>query len=267
MRCRKAVTKKKLEANRNNSKRSTGPRTQQGKITAKFNAVALGLCARHVVIDICDGDDARAEFQSLLNGLHKQFEPVGIFEEWLVSQIAECMWRLRRATRCENRLVVESVLEPSLSPFCSWQDDDKRASRLADEVGLLNYAASQIRETGTLSPGTYRELQPLLAEQPAAGNTDTVTDSKTAEINATDPNIDKNILLSKIADRKEFLEPLADSNAQLTVENVCLITSVAATLTHHHQTPKSARPCGFLAHRPRRIRDVELMRYPRPRHA
>ncbi|HEY6371215.1 MAG TPA: hypothetical protein VIX37_11600 [Candidatus Sulfotelmatobacter sp.] len=59
MKRHKAVTKNKLEANRKNSKRSTGPRSQRGKNIAKFNAVTLGLCAKHVVIEICDGDGAK----------------------------------------------------------------------------------------------------------------------------------------------------------------------------------------------------------------
>jgi hypothetical protein len=63
MTCHKAVTKNKLEANRKNSKRSTGPRSQRGKNIAKFNAVTLGLCAKQVVIEICDGDDAQGAFQ------------------------------------------------------------------------------------------------------------------------------------------------------------------------------------------------------------
>jgi hypothetical protein len=41
--CRKTVTRIKVEANRRNSKRSTGPRTERGKRNAKFNAVTLGL--------------------------------------------------------------------------------------------------------------------------------------------------------------------------------------------------------------------------------
>ena len=50
MRCNKTVTPRKIEANRKNAKRSTGPRTERGKSIAKFNAVTLGLFAKHVVI-------------------------------------------------------------------------------------------------------------------------------------------------------------------------------------------------------------------------
>ena len=96
MRCRKAMTKAKIDANRQNSKRSTGPRTKRGKRIARFNAVTLALFTKHIVIPICDGYGSEKEFQSLLDGLHHEFQPVGIFEEWLVVKFAECMWRLRR---------------------------------------------------------------------------------------------------------------------------------------------------------------------------
>jgi hypothetical protein len=109
MNLHKIVTTAKIEANRRNSKRSTGPRTQRGKRTAKYNALTLGLFAKHVVIPICDGLKAEKDFQLLLDGLHQEFEPVGFYEEWLVAKVAESMWRLRRATRCESGSVREEA--------------------------------------------------------------------------------------------------------------------------------------------------------------
>jgi hypothetical protein len=110
MKYRKAVTKEKIEANRNNSKRSTGPRTKRGKLASKFNAVTLGLFAKYTVIPVCDGCDGEKDFQLLLDELYQEFQPVGTFEEWLVLKIAECMWRLRRATRSESGSVQEVAL-------------------------------------------------------------------------------------------------------------------------------------------------------------
>ena len=45
----RTMTKAKIDANRQNSKRSTGPRTERGKRIARFNAVTLGLFAKHIV--------------------------------------------------------------------------------------------------------------------------------------------------------------------------------------------------------------------------
>ena len=143
------MTKAKLDANRQNSKRSTGPRTEQGKRIARFNAVTLGLFAKHIVIPICDGYGSEKEFQSLLDGLHQEFQPAGIFEEWLVVKIAECMWRLRRAALCENGSVRESTA------WTRVPNDDSLALHLTRKISILTDAEEQIRETGILTPKTY----------------------------------------------------------------------------------------------------------------
>lgn len=82
--CCKTVTAKKIEANRKNAECSTGPRTERGKRNVRFNALTVGLFAKHVVIPDCDGDKAEKDFQSLLGQLHQEFQPVGSYEEWLV---------------------------------------------------------------------------------------------------------------------------------------------------------------------------------------
>ena len=110
MRCIKTVTPRKIEANRANAIHSTGPRSERGKRSSKFNAVTLGLFARHVTIPICDGETAEKDFELLVEGLHDEFQPVGFYEEWLVVEIAKSMWRLRRATRCESGSVREAAI-------------------------------------------------------------------------------------------------------------------------------------------------------------
>ena len=76
MRCTKTVTTRKIGANRANTTRSTGPRSERGKRVSEFNAVTLGLFARHVAIPICDGETADTDFGSLVDGLHHEFQPV-----------------------------------------------------------------------------------------------------------------------------------------------------------------------------------------------
>ncbi len=92
----KTVTQKKIEANRRNAKRSTGPRTERGKRNSRFNALMIGLFAKHVIIPICDGYKKRRRVSVTPHGLHGEFQPIGLYEEWLVLKITECMWRLRR---------------------------------------------------------------------------------------------------------------------------------------------------------------------------
>lgn len=96
-----SASQRKLAANRENARRSTGPKTPQGKAKVKFNALKHGLLAREVVIPVGEGKENRAEFDHLVFQLCEHYSPVGPVEELLVEKIAVAYWRLRRAVRCE----------------------------------------------------------------------------------------------------------------------------------------------------------------------
>jgi len=200
MRYRKMVTKKKMEANRHNSKRSTGPRTERGKRASKFNALTLGLFAKHVVIASCDGDNCEKEFGSLLNHLHEEFQPVGTFEEWLVLKITECTWRLRRATRSENGAVRTAVI---------WDkdpEDERWKGHFQRKITALTDAEEQILESGSIAQQTYTELG--------------FTEKEVAEDTAAEKRVvvpDQALFLSEVVHRKELLEQMLDANARVSV--------------------------------------------------
>jgi hypothetical protein len=196
MRRSKSVTAKKIEANRQNGKRSTGPRTDRGKRNAKFNAVTLGLFAKHVVISICDGHDAEKEFQCLLNSMHQDFQPVGMYEEWLVLKIAECMWRLRRATRCESGSVRELAIGGD------HRDENQLILGLASEIGILAAAEEQLRNSGTLSQESYAEVLPFVEEE-REKQIQSASDAKPVQT-----QFDDRLFLSCITDRKKSLDSM-----------------------------------------------------------
>lgn len=157
MRCRKTVTEKTLAANRLNAKRSTGPRTERGKNTSKFNAVKRGLFAKHLVIPVCDGDRSAEQFTELLVDVRHEFQPEGPFEEFCVVQIAECMWRLRRASRAMEGSVRNLLLWESDPPNPYWE-----ALPYLKTISTLDKAKEEIMTTGTLSPASYAAvLSPL----------------------------------------------------------------------------------------------------------
>lgn len=91
------IAKKRLAANRQNAKKSTGPKTAAGKARSRFNAVKHGLTAREVVIP---GEDEEA-FQQLHELLLAELAPEGILEAMLVDRVAVGFWRLRRIVRVE----------------------------------------------------------------------------------------------------------------------------------------------------------------------
>ena len=193
---RKTVTQKKIEANRRNARRSTGPRTERGKRTSRFNALTLGLFAKHVVIPICDGYKSEGDFQSLLNGLHGEFQPIGLYEEWLVLKIAECMWRLRRATRCESGSVREATI------WDQHRDKNQIIARLASELCLLGEAEEQLRDSGTLTRKTYEQVMPLVEEEKRKK----IQSDKGNE--SVETEIDNEFFLTCVTDRKKSLDSM-----------------------------------------------------------
>jgi hypothetical protein len=96
-----ASSKHRLEANRANAKRSTGPNTEAGKARSKMNAVKHGLAAKAIVIE---GEDPR-EFETLRAGLERDFDPQTVIERELVENLAALLWRQRRGHRFEAAVV------------------------------------------------------------------------------------------------------------------------------------------------------------------
>ena len=88
------------KANRENAKKSTGPRTPEGKARSSKNALKHGLLARDAVM----ADEDPAEYDRQLQILEENLFPKNAIEFELVLQIADARWRLRRITRIEAGL-------------------------------------------------------------------------------------------------------------------------------------------------------------------
>ena len=100
-------TNAQIKANRNNAKKSTGPRTAEGKNRVAKNALKHGLLARDTVLP---GEDP-ADFDSQLSALEADIHPANSLEFELVRQIADAQWRMRRLTRLETGFLAAAVAE------------------------------------------------------------------------------------------------------------------------------------------------------------
>ena len=99
------ATRTQIKANRDNAKKSTGPRTKQGKARVAKNALKHGLLARDTVLP---GEDP-ADFDSQLAALEADIGPANSLEFELVRQIADSQWRMRRLTRLETGFLAAAV--------------------------------------------------------------------------------------------------------------------------------------------------------------
>jgi hypothetical protein len=93
---KRPASERRIQANRRNALRSTGPKTERGKRTVAGNAIKHGILAREVVITAGDGKESSEEFHDLVGQVCDYYEPIGVIEESLVQTIATCWWRKAR---------------------------------------------------------------------------------------------------------------------------------------------------------------------------
>jgi hypothetical protein len=92
------TTPKQAEANRRNARRSTGPKTPEGKARSRRNAVKHGATALDLML--LPGEDPD-KFRGCIEAIHETYKPVGNYEFGLVQRIAFMEWRLSRLSRFE----------------------------------------------------------------------------------------------------------------------------------------------------------------------
>jgi hypothetical protein len=106
----KPISPQKLEANRRNAQKSTGPTTEEGKRISSMNALRDGLLTREVVITLGDYKEEQIEFLELLDSLWEMLKPVGCAEELEVENIAKCYWHKPREARAVNAIIRRRTL-------------------------------------------------------------------------------------------------------------------------------------------------------------
>src|SRR5512143_1610728 len=92
------TTEAQVAANRANARKSTGPRTPEGKAVVAQNAVKHGLLAREGVLRGEDGEEFERHREMLL----EELSPAGALEVILATRIVDLTWRLRRAAQDQN---------------------------------------------------------------------------------------------------------------------------------------------------------------------
>jgi hypothetical protein len=98
-----ATSQARIDANRANARRSTGPRTPEGKARVSGNALRHGLRAANERLLLMD-EDAEA-FGHYRGDVMRQYRPDGPVERMLARQVALRGWRLERCARVEAALL------------------------------------------------------------------------------------------------------------------------------------------------------------------
>jgi hypothetical protein len=101
---KRAISPRKLAANRANAKRSTGPTTPEGKENSKFNAAKHGLTARYFPALIQAGTAEWEQFETVRTDLYGFYQPADPLEELMVEKVTIEYLRYRRLVEREQVL-------------------------------------------------------------------------------------------------------------------------------------------------------------------
>ena len=99
-------TKLQKDANRENAKKSTGPKTKEGKETSSKNATTHGLTAHYDVIRT----ESQEDFDLYRHEMIDEMDPIGPMQHRLAERIVSLSWRLRRAEQLHNQ-TIDAMLE------------------------------------------------------------------------------------------------------------------------------------------------------------
>jgi hypothetical protein len=118
-------TKAQISVNRRNARKSTGPKTAEGKAAVAHNAVKHGLFAHENVVKCEKQADFDAFREELLAGL----APAGGVEAMMAERIVSLSWRLKRVERLNSEAIDVMIAKIETDSF------ERRQRR---EAGLLD---------------------------------------------------------------------------------------------------------------------------------
>lgn len=155
----------RIDANRRNAARSTGPRTQAGKAIVARNATTHGVFA---AVPVLPGESA-AEWDAHRAGVVASHAPVGLLEVTFAERAALVLWRLHRLARYEAESTAARIAAHDLPPVPTVAESlsvfrppdratqlrdlrrDRRAT--ADELDRVGPARDLVAGLGSDTPG------------------------------------------------------------------------------------------------------------------
>jgi hypothetical protein len=113
------ATQKQIDANRNNAKQSTGPRSEKGKSVTRLNAKRDGFTGQVTTLS----DQDRPVFEKFKSQFIADLAPKTVMELSLATSIAWDTWRLNHLRAVEMNMYALGTQEHS-SSLCSQESDD-----------------------------------------------------------------------------------------------------------------------------------------------
>lgn len=155
---------KKIDSNRKNALKSTGPKTEEGKKASRMNALKHGILSQEILLP----DEDESALIKLREGFNNEFSPVGDIEEILVDRIVSLIWRLKRLGRTEVGIFRFRLNNRRRDPFMIISDDVSALGESFINDGLGANAFSKLsRYESTIERGLFKAIHELQRIQAA----------------------------------------------------------------------------------------------------
>lgn len=200
MKLKKTVSPAVQQKNQNNSKKSTGPTSPQGKNRSRFNAAKHGLTARHLMLTN-DGKPLENGVAEIVEALRVHYGADDVVSEILIDNIALDYWRQKKGLEAEMSCLAGKgwAFHPqgSLPTIQRYNTTNRRALLKNLEVLEKRHDRAKASEVGTAadeyedghtSTGDEQSLQNDEESSPAVNTAmDICAGSESAEASGSAP--------------------------------------------------------------------------------
>ena len=158
----------KIAANRENAKKSTGPKTPAGKAVSSTNSLVHWMYARRTVVVGPPLREDPAQFLFILEGLRADLEPVGVLEDILVQEVAESISKGARAVRSETAGIAERLVAAMVKGRKEIENERWNVRQKGLELGSVHDPRERPIVTSQLLRETIDMADRLEHDQPSA---------------------------------------------------------------------------------------------------
>jgi len=158
----------KSATSRANGAKSHGPKTAEGKEKSSQNSLNHGFTAKKTILLQCENQE---QFQKMQADYTVTYQPGSPVQEYLVSEMVACRWRMQRLRLIETALI-DSEMDRELPDVETPEDPGYQLAfafrRLVDESRAISLASRYESRLHRIHERTHRTLREL--QQSRTGN-------------------------------------------------------------------------------------------------
>ena len=160
------MTNKQRQANRENAKRSTGPKSDAGKRKVSLNSLVHGFAGQTCFVPEHEQEAYMKHFQSF----RAEYKPQGPTEQFMVQSLAELSWSSQQIRAVANNLLslIGTKSSPRETGSAELDFTLAQAANMPGHVKELNLLGIYEQRKQRLFNATRRELQQIQSDRKRA---------------------------------------------------------------------------------------------------